>query len=575
MMSAPDEAMNRGDDAAAPEAASEPKYPGKGFRLGEYILQDRIGQGAMATVYSATDSTGHEVAIKIFMENSGVSVTMLERFRREAEATKKLRRHPHILTVYATGKEGPYHYIAMENIRRSKTLEDAVESASLSIPECVAILVKVARALHYAHNRRIVHRDVKPRNILIDEFGEPRLADFGVAALADWPSVTVTGALTGTPLYMSPEQARIEKPGPASDIYSLGTVLYEALTGVLPYQPQHGAPIRDVLRAVTTEEPRHPRLFRKDISPDLEAVILKALEKDPDDRYPDMEAFAVDLERAVTGRPVSARHFSPLDHVRYRLHRHRSLVMSVAAILLLAGGVYAYYERQIRDVYYANLLDVAQLLNTVHRLSPSEFSPETQRHTTRAWQELRIARNALHAGDWSRAQLLLQSTLGISLATGDLRTAAIAQLDLARCLLMQYDVEQALSLYEEIADSADASPIVRSFAQMEFLLVALLRGEQSRAVRFLARHPRPPEGPFRDALFCLGGEMRADTLLARMAHMPVRLRNDLYVVAAVRYYLDGDQTRCLTLLRQAIQESRPASEWPAPYARHLVGYLGT
>ncbi len=191
------------------------------------------------------------MAVKVFIEGAGVSTTMLEQFRREAEASKKLRRHPNILTVYSSGKEGPYHYIVMENIRRSKTLENALESTSLSIADIVLIIIKIARALHYAHERRILHRDVKPTNILIDEFGEPRLSDFGVAALSDWPSCTVTGALTGTPLYMSPEQANTDvKLTPATDMYSLGVVLYESLAGVLPYHITHGSPVRDVLKAV-------------------------------------------------------------------------------------------------------------------------------------------------------------------------------------------------------------------------------------------------------------------------------------------------------------------------------------
>ncbi|MBN1269382.1 MAG: serine/threonine protein kinase, partial [Kiritimatiellae bacterium] len=267
------------ETTAMAEDVPPPAYPGKGFRIGEYVVDDVLGHGSMATVFLARDATGHEVALKIFQEGPGVSATMLERFRREAEASKKLRRHPHIMTIYSTGRVEPYHYIAMESIRRSKTLEAALESTPMSQKAIVEVIIKIARALQYAHSKNIVHRDVKPTNIMIDEFGEPLLSDFGVAELVDWPSCTLTGALTGTPLYMSPEQARGERVGPASDIYSLGVVLYEALSGVLPYSAQHRSRVKEVLEAVKNEPPRRPRLFRKDISPDMEAVVLKALEK--------------------------------------------------------------------------------------------------------------------------------------------------------------------------------------------------------------------------------------------------------------------------------------------------------
>ncbi|MEM7392062.1 MAG: serine/threonine-protein kinase, partial [Verrucomicrobiota bacterium] len=208
---------------------------GKGFQIDEFTIFDTLGHGSMATVYHATDETGHEVALKIFQEGPSVSKTMLERFHREAEASKKLRKHPNIITIYSSGRESPYHYIAMESVPGRRTLEDVIEDRSLTIRQIVTLTIKIARALQYAHARRVVHRDVKPTNIMVDEFGEPLLTDFGVAELFDWPSCTVTGALTGTPLYMSPEQANGDETGPASDIYSLGVVLYEALTGVLPY----------------------------------------------------------------------------------------------------------------------------------------------------------------------------------------------------------------------------------------------------------------------------------------------------------------------------------------------------
>lgn len=559
------------DEPPAKAVPDEPKYPGKGFHLGEYVIEEAVGQGSMATVYLAKDVSGHEVAIKVFVEGAGVSATMLERFRRESEASKKLRRHPNILTVYSSGKEGPYHYIVMENIQRSKTLEGALEATPMSIADIVLLVIKIARALHYAHERRILHRDVKPTNVLIDEFGEPRLSDFGVAALIDWPSCTVTGALTGTPLYMSPEQARTDtRLTPASDIYSLGVVLYEALTGVLPYHASHGSPVRDVLKAVAEEDPRRPRLFRKDISVDMEAVILKALEKDPRDRYTDAGTFATDLERALMGRPVSARHFTVLDHIRHRLRRHRQAVLA----LILAGSaallLHMHFQSALLHVQYESLVHQAQLQNAKHRAArpaPSAVAiPETQR----AWHEIRLARNAMRAGDWPRAQFMLNAAVGLSEAVGDYRTVAIAQLDEARCAIMLYSQDRAMLIYLGILENGDASPATIAVAQMEYVALALLRGETERALDAFRKVPIPRDGPLRPLILCLGGELSADELHDMIDSLPTRYQNDAHLVAGIRYHLDGDTRNSTASLKASIQLSSPSTDWPAPLARMLI-----
>ncbi len=562
---------------ASPDRATleEPKYPGKGFRLGEYVIEQTLGQGSMATVYLAKDPTGNDVAIKVFVEGAGVSTTMLERFRREAEASKKLRRHPNILTVYTSGKEGPYHYIVMENIQRSKTLENALESTSLSIADIVLVIIKIARALQYAHERRILHRDVKPTNILIDEFGEPRLSDFGVATLIDWPSCTVTGALTGTPLYMSPEQARTDsKLSAASDIYSLGVVLYESLTGVLPYHHMsHGSPVRDVLQAVKEEEPRRPRLFRKEISADLEAVILKALEKEPRDRYVDAGAFAIDLERALMSRPVSARHFNMLDHLRHRIRRHRQALLA----LVLAGGatvfLHLHFREQLLHVQYEGLIHFAQLQNTKHRAVRPPPNAHDIPESQRAWHEIRLARNAMRAGDWPRAQFMLNAAVGLSETVGDHRTVAIAQLDEARCAIMLYRQERAMLIYHGILQNEQASPATVAMAQMEYVALALLRDEIELALDIFRKAPIPADGPIRPLILCLGGAMTPDELHAAIESLPARYQNDAHLVAGIRYYLDGHIRQSAASLKSCIQLSVPSTDWPAPFARMLISDL--
>lgn len=405
---------------------------------------------------------------------------------------------------------------------------------------------------------------------MIDEFGEPRLADFGVAAMTDWPSCTVTGALTGTPLYMSPEQARTEKPTPSSDIYSLGVVLYEALTSMLPYHTSHGRPVREVLKAVLEEEPRRPRLFRKEISHDLEAVLLKALEKSPRQRYAAAQDLADDLERALMGRPVSARRFRRWNFVSHFIRRHRQAFGVVALLVAAASGLYAYFWRELEDVQHESLIHYAQLQNAKWRAEQGDGAArQPAPEAIRAWHEIRLARLAMQSGDWPRAQFMLSVAADLSEAIGDRRSMAIAQLEQARCALMLYDTPRAQQLYREIMADREASPATVAMAQVEYLMLALLRGDEPDALFALQQAPIPEDGPLRPILLALGGALAPTDFANQLTDLPARYRNHAYLALAVRWLSEGDERRSATALRQAIQTSSPSSAWPAPFARQL------
>ena len=566
-MSDPASSQPSSADGSHPDSANA-THPGKGMRIGEYVIVDTLGHGSMATVYLARDATGHEVALKVFQEGPGVSPTMLERFKREAEASKKLRRHPNIMKVYATGQDGLYHYIVMEPIRNSRTLEDLLVVNPLPVDDLAAMIAKIARALHYAHGRNIVHRDVKPSNIMIDEFGEPLLTDFGVAALIDWPSCTLSGALTGTPLYMSPEQARADRVGPPSDVYSLAVVLYEGLTGMLPYSTQHAAPVKSVLEAVKNETPRRPRLYRKEISADLEAVVLKALAKDPGSRYEDAEAFATDLDRARSGRHVSARMAGAWEHARNLMRRYDQFFVAAAVMLAMALGAGFYFRQKLMAARYDKLLTAVHLRNFVLRLTQEDAGEASQPQG--AWHEIRMARRAMGAGNWSGARNGFAAAGDLARTVGDTRTAALAILDLARCDAMLGGFDDAIARYREVLRNPDASPQVSDLAQFEGLLLALLKGDREEAIRFLAMKPLPGDGPIREAIDCLAGDTSTDTLAARIDAMPQRLRNDAHLALAVRHRMDGDEKSYATQLRRAMQASTPTGDWPAPLARLLL-----
>jgi hypothetical protein len=204
---------------------------------------------------------------------------------------------------------------------------------------------------------------------------------------------------------MSPEQARADKVGPAGDIYSLGVVLYEALTGMLPYSTQHAAPVKNVLEAVKTEIPRRLRFYRKDIPPDLEAVVLKALEKDPDDRYSDADHFADDLERVRSGRHVTARINSLGTRLTAFLRRHDQMVVAAVVMVMMAGGAAWFFRHKLLEARYEKLLTTAHLRSFILRMDQAGAeNPETAQPTG-AWQEIRSARRAMGSGNWSAGRI--------------------------------------------------------------------------------------------------------------------------------------------------------------------------
>lgn len=537
--------------------------PGPGFRIGNYVIEEVLGRGAMATVYLARDDTGHEVAMKVFQEGPGVSATMLERFRREAAASKKLRRHPHILTVYETGQQGPYHYIVMETVKRSKTLAAALESTPMTLSAIVEIIIKIARALQFAHSRGIVHRDIKPTNILIDEFGEPMLSDFGVAELVDWPSCTVTGALTGTPLYMSPEQARGEHVGPASDIFSLGVVLYEAVTGVLPYSVGHRARVQDVLKAVQEEPPRRPRLFRREISPDLEAVMLKAMAKDPADRYPDAEAFAQDLERALAGKRVSARHPSVADDISFWLRKHQHALWTVVACVAVGGAVALFSRYLLLGARSEALVTLARLRSLQEQMVVQSNNQGGGTHL-QAWDILRQARRAGRGGDWALAAQMAGKAADLFARAQEPWMQSVALLEEARAWQVAGNLEEAMAAYENLVALKGASLLMKEQARWDLICYLVRSGSETEAALMVKEYP--PSGPFLQLVRILAGEVPPEDLRRLTQELPRFLRNDAWMALAIRAGQSGTEDVRSMALEETLRSSVPAGEWPAPLA---------
>ena len=264
-----------------------------GQRIGDrYTLIERIGSGGMADVWSADDSMlGRQVALKFLHERFAQDLQFVERFRREAQAAAGLQ-HPNVVGVYDRGEYDGRHWIAMEYVQGA-SLKDLI-GRGLSVAEGVEIVRQILAGARFAHERGIVHRDLKPHNVLVDADGRARVADFGIAR-AGASEITQTGSVLGTAQYLSPEQAQGLEVKETSDLYSIGVILYEALTGQVPFQAETAVAI--ALKQVS-EPPRRPSELNPRVPPALDAVVLKALAKDPENRFQSANEFLRALDEA-------------------------------------------------------------------------------------------------------------------------------------------------------------------------------------------------------------------------------------------------------------------------------------
>src|SRR5918998_1339050 len=269
-----------------------------------YTLLKMLGDGGMARVYLARDGVlGREVALKVLRERFADDEEFVERFRREAKNAASLN-HPGVVQIYDQGhaEDGTY-YMAMEHMPGGTLKERIAKGGPLAPAEAAGIASQVADALAVAHQRGIVHRDIKPQNVLLTASGEAKVADFGIARVVSARTVTEANLVLGTAAYMSPEQVRGERVGPASDLYSLGVVLYEMLTGEPPYQGDD--PIATAMKRLD-EPPRNPQEMNSAVPEELDALVVKLLAKDPEDRYVSAASLSEDLRRVRDELPPLA-----------------------------------------------------------------------------------------------------------------------------------------------------------------------------------------------------------------------------------------------------------------------------
>ncbi len=310
---------------------------------GRYRLDGRLGSGGMSTVYLAVDETlDRKVAIKVLHREISDQADQLERFRREARAVASLS-HPNLVAVIDAGEDGGHPYIVFEYVP-GETLKKRIDNEGrLGLDEAAAYAIEIGRGLAAAHAARLIHRDVKPQNVLIDGDGRAKITDFGIARSLEVHGLTATGRVLGTTDYVSPEQAMGKEVDSRTDVYSLGIVLYEMLTGDVPFhaETQVGVAMKHVNEIVPDVQKTRP-----ETSAALAAALERAVAKDPDDRYPNMNFFLSDLEGALEVEVSRAGHSTGeattvLDSVprrRRRLMTRRRMSWAGALLLIAAAA---------------------------------------------------------------------------------------------------------------------------------------------------------------------------------------------------------------------------------------------
>src|SRR5216117_1866782 len=348
------------------DEAFEPRVARMLKDFGDYELLQEIGRGGQGVVYRARQkSLNRIVALKVIGLAHWATEAHVKRFRLEAEAAASLN-HPCIVPIYEVGERDGACYFSMGLVEGGQ-LDAVAKREPIPLRHVAELIAKLARTVSYAHEHRILHRDIKPGNILLDAKGEPHLTDFGLARLVETEStVTRTLEVLGTPSYMAPEQAAGKNTQLTSttDVYGLGAVLYQLLTGHPPFA---GGTTYETVRLVLETEPRQPRLWNPKIDRELSTICLKCLEKDPKRRYSSALALAEDLERWLKHEPIRARRIGVFTRGKKWVWRNPTTAVLIASLVALvaAVGVIVWKSESVRHPIPASIavlpfLDLSQ-----------------------------------------------------------------------------------------------------------------------------------------------------------------------------------------------------------------------
>ncbi len=321
--------------------------PNAGDRFGDFVLRREIGRGAAGTVWEAhQESLDRTVALKILSAQTGDS-TWVARFKTEAGQASRLS-HSGILPVYAIGETEGLHWFAMELVKGRDLAHALNNDGPLDLQEAARCIRDAALALHHAHEHGVVHRDVKPANIMVREDGRVVVADFGLAKHVSSGALTTTGLLVGTPYYMSPEAVRGERDeiGAPTDVYGLGATLYELVTGNPPFLAENSVAL---IKKIAEEQPPPPSKHNANVPRDLETIILAALAKRPERRYANAMELANDLTHFIAGEPISRRPSGVMEKVGRFARRNRTAVAVAAVALIALAGAIAFFQGEMEQ----------------------------------------------------------------------------------------------------------------------------------------------------------------------------------------------------------------------------------
>ncbi|EMI17240.1 Serine/threonine protein kinase domain protein [Rhodopirellula maiorica SM1] len=402
-------------------------------QLGDFRLLREIGRGGMGVVFEAEQVSLHRrVALKVLRFTPHSDADAITRFRREAETVAHLH-HTNIVPIFYVGFEQGVHFFAMEYIR-GRSLADVLGETTEPIDPMTAMNwgVQVADALAHAHQRGVIHRDIKPSNLLLDEDDQIWLTDFGLAMRLDTVTLSMTGAVIGTPRYMSPEQASAarDRLDHRSDLYSLGATLYELMTGRPVYLAETP---QGVIDQILNQEPVAPRTLSPALTRDMETILLKCLAKQPEQRYESAHALAEDCRAVLDGRPIKTRRASWIERSTQWAQKHRSALKSTArsvaatATLLLAVLLLTQAYQQSQRVPVSFVTD-APPLAAVIRDSSGEL---VTRQTVPTQQPIEIAAGEYQVQVYGENRL--SETYGVNLLRGH---SPMFNVDLDESLLM-------------------------------------------------------------------------------------------------------------------------------------------
>lgn len=410
-------------------------------RVGPYVIKEFLGEGGMGIVYRAEQQNPvRPVAVKVIRGGEHADDYRIRLFQREAH-TLALLEHPAIANIYEAGRtDSGQHYIAMELVQ-GVPLNRYVQETSPSRSARIELFCSICDAINYAHQRGVIHRDIKPTNILVDQEGRAKVLDFGLARMVDpevLPGATLTapGRIIGTLPYMSPEEARGSAEGTdvRSDVYSLGVVLYELLTGTLPYSVRDVV-LHEAVRVICEQRPVKPGLIDRSLRGDLETILLKALEKEPDRRYQSAAGFLDDIRRYLHDQPVLARPASLLYQLRKLVARHRMVFLFSSALTIVVAAAVVWVNRAENEL----LADLESAKQTLAQFMDLEVAM-TKR-------ELADAHHLL--GRLEKAQSLYDDVLEVFDRLGRMETPQAQATRLRRTTVVQDLVTK------ELADAAD------------------------------------------------------------------------------------------------------------------------